>query len=121
MVKHKAATAAHIPDDSISFEIRTEVAKKRAIVGAVIRGSAPKLVLGHVLQSADELGEYVRHTTDKLIRPFVESGASATSPTEVEIEFGIKVAGKATIYIVEGSSESHIRVKAKWIRPNLHG
>src|SRR5689334_19659838 len=104
---------------TVIFEIRAETASK-SIVGGAIRTTAPPKEGLHkaIQQSTEELGLYLRDTAGALLRPIVEATDTLPNLAEVEIEFGLKITGKATIYVVEGSSESHIRVRAKWIRPN---
>jgi Trypsin-co-occurring domain 1 len=87
------------------------------VIGAVTlgQGSFEVVDAGKPIESLAEIGKQLQKHSAELIRGFTAQQPSQLLPSEVEIEFGVKLGGKGKLIFVEGSAESHLQVKLKWI------
>ena len=62
----------------------------------------------------DRVGDYIMLVCDEIYSRY-QKAAVSIRPTELEIEFGIKISGEGGIpFISKGSAEATIRVTANW-------
>lgn len=71
---------------------------------------------GTVLKAAQSLSDQLASVGDFLTTIYGQIAKLEYRPSELEVEFGVKLGLEAGLVIAKGSSEASIVVRAKWVR-----
>ena len=116
MAEKRLVTLIGSHGEEVLFEVIVGSPQEEPLIGAVLSGgeAIEVVVAGQPVESLTEIGESLSARSRELIQGFVDDPSPALTPAEVEIEFGVKLTGKARLIFVEGTAESHLHVKIKW-------